>query len=85
MVTITSEQSERLCSRAEHLLSLFWQFHGTRTNVRALCDRLQFVDTDSDGSFQVDVQPSTAGDHPLASIHRVNRGVPGRVNAKGAL
>lgn len=44
--TITSEQSERLRSRAEHLLAVFWQFHGTRGNVRALCERLQFVDAD---------------------------------------
>jgi CRISPR-associated protein (TIGR02710 family) len=44
--TITSDQSERLRSRAEHLLSVFWQFYGTRTNVRTLCERLQFVDTD---------------------------------------
>jgi CRISPR-associated protein (TIGR02710 family) len=44
--TVTPDQSERLRVRAEHLLSVFWQLHGTRTNVRALCERLKFVDTD---------------------------------------
>jgi CRISPR-associated protein (Cas_Cas02710) len=44
--TVTPDQSERLRARAELLLSVFWQLHGTRTNVRALCERLKFVDTD---------------------------------------
>ena len=44
--TITPKQSETLLLRAEHLLSVFWQFHGTQKNVRLLCERLQFVNTD---------------------------------------
>ncbi|MFE9658037.1 TIGR02710 family CRISPR-associated CARF protein [Micromonospora sp. NPDC006431] len=44
--TITPEQSERLRGRAEHLLSIFWQLHGTDTDVRALCGRLQFISND---------------------------------------
>lgn len=44
--TISAEQSESLRGRAEHLLSVFWQLHGTRASVRALCERLRFLDTD---------------------------------------
>ncbi|WP_431912757.1 TIGR02710 family CRISPR-associated CARF protein [Micromonospora carbonacea] len=44
--TVTPDQSERLRVRAEHLLSVFWRLYGTGSDVRALCDRLRFIDSD---------------------------------------
>lgn len=42
---VTADQSGRRRVCAEHLLTVLWRLYGTDSDVRALCDRLRFIDT----------------------------------------